>query len=63
MGPINQLAPHFEEQMVTKPTFNRGTLIDHLYRNCQVEYFCQHSVIFSDHDCISFAFVNKSDFN
>ena len=63
MNPINQLAPHFEEQMVIKPTFHRGTLIDHLYRNCQVEYFSQHSVIFSDHDCISFAIENKSDFN
>ena len=52
LAPLVQLAPHFQ-QHVAKPTFDQGSLIDHVYSNFAIEEVIQHSVIFSDHDCLS----------
>ena len=51
---LTQLTPHYE-QLITRPTFDQGSLIDHLYTNFLIDDHFQHSVIFSDHDAISFS--------
>ena len=57
MAPLKQLMTMMK-QHVNKPTFDSGSLIDHLYTNLNIEFY-QHSVIFSDHDCISFKVINE----
>ena len=53
LPPLSQLTPHFE-QLITEPTYDQGSVIDHLYTNFELKEHFTHSVIFSDHDAISF---------
>ena len=39
-------------QYVRYPTFDGGSCLDHFYSNVEPEFFCQHAVFFSDHDCL-----------
>ena len=51
LPPLKPLLPHYN-QVITKPSFDKGSLIDHVYTNFIISIL-QNSLIFTDHDMIS----------